>query len=303
MLNSPILDSAKVLVFTATYNERENIAPLIGEICRVAPTYDILVLDDNSPDGTGALLDELAHSNPLVKVIHRKGKLGLGSAHSLAMIYAIKHGYDYLVTMDADHSHSPADIPRLLSTICADDASAVDFVIGSRYMPGGSCDYGGYRKFLSVGGNWLTRAVTGIPLHEFTTSFRAFRVNRLSQSNFAWVENGGYSFFLEVAVRLHRAGLDVAEVPIHFYDRNAGDSKIPKLEILRGIRKLFGLAIERLSKLQDEVIRSVHAGLCPKCGGEYLYEVLPKALHARVSPPTPQNCTVKCLQCNHSFFL
>lgn len=303
MPNSPVLDSAKVLVFTATYNERENIASLVGEISRIAPTYDILVLDDNSPDGTGVLLDELADVNPLVKVIHRKGKLGLGTAHSFAMIYAIKHGYDYLVTMDADHSHSPADIPRLLSRLCADDASAADFVIGSRYMPGGSCDYGGYRKFLSVGGNWLTRTVTGIPLHEFTTSFRAFRVNRLSQSNFAWVENGGYSFFLEVAVRLHRAGLEVAEVPIHFYDRNSGDSKIPKLEIFRGIKKLFSLAIERSSNLQDEVIRSVHDGVCPKCSSDYLCEALPKVSHATVSISTSQNCTVKCLQCNHSFFL
>ena len=302
MPNSPILDSAKVLVFTATYNERENIAPLIGEIYKIIPSADILVLDDNSPDGTGVLLNELADANPLIKVIHRKGKMGLGTAHSLAMIYAIKHGYDYLVTMDADHSHSPADIPRLLSRLC-DAASEADFVIGSRYMPGGSCDYGGYRKFLSVGGNWLTRTVTGIPLHEFTTSFRAFRVDKLAQSNFGWVENGGYSFFLEVAIRLHRAGLDVAEVPIHFYDRNAGDSKIPKLEIFRGIKKLFSLATERRSNLQYEAIRRTHAGHCSKCGGEYLYEVLPQVPQEIIVTPTSQNCTVKCLQCNHSSFL
>lgn len=303
MPNSPILDSAKVLVFTATYNERENIAPLIGEICSVAPAADILVLDDNSPDGTGVLLDELAAANSIVKVIHRKGKMGLGTAHSLAMIYAIKHGYDYLVTMDADHSHSPADISRLLSRLCDNDAGDADFVIGSRYMPGGSCDYGGYRKFLSVGGNWLTRTVTGIPLHEFTTSFRAFRVDKLAQSNFGWVENGGYSFFLEVAIRLQRAGLDVAEVPIHFYDRNAGDSKIPKLEIFRGIKKLFSLALERISNLNEDVIRRTHLGHCPKCGGEYLYEVLPQAPQEIIVTPNAQNCTVKCLQCNHSYFL
>ena len=302
MPNLPILDSAKVLVFTATYNERENIAPLIGEICKIIPSADILVLDDNSPDGTGVLLDELAGANPLIKVIHRKGKLGLGTAHSLAMIYAINHGYDYLVTMDADHSHSPADIPRLLSRLC-DDAGEAEFVIGSRYMPGGSCDYGGYRKFLSVGGNWLTRMVTGIPLHEFTTSFRAFRVNKLVQRNFGWVENGGYSFFLEVAIRLHRAGLDVAEVPIHFYDRNAGDSKIPKLEIFRGIKKLFSLALERVSNLHDGVIRRTHSGQCPKCGGEYLYEALPQVAREIVGTTSAQDGTVKCLQCNHSFFL
>jgi dolichol-phosphate mannosyltransferase len=301
--NSPILDSVKVLVFTATYNERENIAPLIGEICRIVPMADILVLDDNSPDGTGVFLDEIADINPLVKVIHRKAKLGLGTAHSLAMIYAIKHGYDFLVTMDADHSHSPADIPRLISRLCTEDDGNADFVIGSRYMPGGSCDYGGYRKFLSVGGNWLTRAVTGIPMHEFTTSFRAFRVDKLAQSNFGWVENGGYSFFLEVAIRLHRAGLEVAEVPIHFYDRNAGASKIPKLEIFRGIKKLLILAIEWPSNIQDEVVRKAYDGICPKCSGEYLYEALPKSLHTAVSSPSSQNCTVKCLKCNHSFFL
>ncbi len=303
MPNSPILDSAKVLVFTATYNERDNVASLISEICKIMPVAHLLVLDDNSPDGTGQLLDELADANPLVRVIHRKGKLGLGTAHSLAMIYAIKHGYDYLVTMDADHSHSPADIPRLLSRLCGDDAGEADFVIGSRYMPGGSCDYGGYRKLLSVGGNWLTRTVTGIPLHEFTTSFRAYRVDKLTQSNFGWIENGGYSFFLEVAIRLYRAGLNVAEIPIHFYDRNAGDSKIPKLEIFRGIKKLFSLATERPSNFKDDAIRRSHTGLCPKCSGEYLYEVWTKTPHVTVSTPTPHNCTVKCLQCNHSFFL
>ena len=188
---------AKVLVFTATFNEKQNISLLIQGILAVVPAADIMVIDDNSPDGTGKYLDELVIRNDRLKVIHRPGKLGLGSAHYMAMLYAIKNKYDILVTMDADLSHDPADIPRLISKL-----EGVNFVIGSRYALGGSCDYLGYRKHLSVVGNWVARILTGIPLHEFTTSFRVFDIHALSRMKFNWIGNFGYSFFLETVFRL-----------------------------------------------------------------------------------------------------
>lgn len=231
----------RILVFTATYNELDNIQSLLDEILDAIPDADILVVDDNSPDGTGALLDQVAAVKKQLKVLHRPKKLGLGSAHYLAMIFAVKHGYDVLVTMDADHSHDPADIPRLIGKL--DEA---DFVIGARYVPGGGCDYGGYRKFLSISANAAARLLLGVRLHEFTTSYRTFRVSTLAKVNFEKMHNHGYSFFMEFVYRLHQAGLKLAEIPIYFHNRNAGSSKIPRLEIIRGMANLFYLFVSRV---------------------------------------------------------
>ena len=231
----------RTLVFAATYNELDNIQSLLDEIWDAIPDSDILIVDDNSPDGTGNLLDQIAAVKKQLKVLHRPSKLGLGTAHCLAMIFAIKHGYDVLVTMDADHSHDPADIPRLIGKL-----TEADFVIGSRYVPGGGCDYNGYRKFLSVSANMAARLVLGIRLHEFTTSYRAFRVSALAKVNFVKMHNQGYSFFMESVYRLHQAGLKLAEIPIYFHYRYAGSSKIPRLEIIRGMVKLFYLFVSRV---------------------------------------------------------
>lgn len=262
----------KVLVFTATYNEINNVEPLIDEISQAAPLADILIVDDDSPDGTGRKLNQLKLNRPNLTIIHRGRKKGLGTAHSLAIIYAIKNQYDVLVTMDADRSHSPFDIPRLIERLSDERQGICDFVIGSRYMKGGSCDYGGYRKLLSVGGNWLTRITTGIPIHEFTTSFRAFRVAKLVNLNMSWMKNRGYSFFLEVATQLHRSGLVFAEIPIHFHDRGSGDSKIPRLEIFRGMKKLSMLNLARIFPSLDLSQAQIEDGFCPNCSGVYLYK-------------------------------
>lgn len=192
----------RVLVFTATYNESENISLLVRGIWSGLPYADILVVDDNSPDGTGSVLDDLAKTYTKLKVIHRPGKLGLGSAHSMAMLYAMSNQYDILVTMDADLSHDPADIPRLISKL-----DGVHFVIGSRYALGGSCDYEGYRKHISIIGNIVSRILTGIPLHEFTTSFRVFDIHALSNMKFDWIGNFGYSFFWKQFFAYIRQGL------------------------------------------------------------------------------------------------
>lgn len=226
----------KTLVFTATYNESENIALLCNQVLGLNSDYDMLVIDDHSPDGTGRILDELAALNPRLKVVHRPGKLGLGSAHEWAMEYAENMHYESLVTMDADFSHNPNDIPRLLQAL-----DGHDFVTGSRYMKGGSCNYSGYRRIISILANWGARRLLGISLHEMTTSFRVFRVDFLRRVDLGEIKSNGYSFFMEIVFRLSRVGARMQEVPICFEDRRAGSSKIPPFEIFNGLSHLLYL--------------------------------------------------------------
>ena len=285
--------SRRTLVFSATYNEVRNVAQLLHDIWAVLPEADVLIVDDASPDGTGDLLAKMAATEPRLKVIHRPAKLGLGTAHHLAMLFAMRGGYDVLVTMDADHSHDPECIPRLIEKL-----SAADFVIGSRYMPGGSCDYSGYRRMISMAANSAARLLLRLPLHEFTTSFRAFRVSRLSHVNFVKMHNQGYSFFMESVYRLHQAGLRVAEVPINFRDRYAGDSKIPRFEIFRGISKLVHLAgskiLGRMMPVQSETIRDA----CVGCGSEFLSEMYPR--QTVESGPTDPSSAFRCSSMTHA---
>ncbi|MEO5359133.1 MAG: polyprenol monophosphomannose synthase [Nitrospirota bacterium] len=249
-----------ILIFTATYSEKSNIKALCEQIYRVSPDYDILVVDDNSPDGTGELLDKLREDNSRLKVIHRPGKLGLGSAHKLGILYAVMNKYRYIVTMDADYSHNPDDIPRLLEQM-----EGYDFVIGSRYVKGGDCNYSGYRKYLSRCANLLAKFLLKIPLHEFTTSFRVFRVSKLEKLSLASIKSQGYAFFIESLFRLYQQGFSIAEVPIVFNDRTRGESKIPKYEILRGIYTLFRLfANKRISHIKE-----ITHTTCPLCGSPY----------------------------------
>ena len=156
----------RILVFAATFNEVDNIEDLVQEIFAHLPNQEALIVDDDSPDGTGKLLDRMAADDPRVHVIHRLGKLGLGSAHLLAMHYALRHEYDFLITMDADFSHHPKYLPQIVECLREND-----FVIGSRYIKGGHCDYGFIRSTISKTANALTRLMLGIKLHETTTSY------------------------------------------------------------------------------------------------------------------------------------
>jgi dolichol-phosphate mannosyltransferase len=294
----------RILVFMASYNEADNIPTLLNKIWSHTPQVDILAVDDHSPDGTGILLDEIAKTTTQLKVIHRPRKLGLGTAHHLAMIFAIKHSYDVLITMDADHSHNPEDIPRLLEKL-----NAADFVIGSRYARGGSCDYGGYRKFLSISANVAARCLLGISLHEFTTSYRAFRVSALAKVNFVKMHNQGYSFFMESVYRFNQAGLRLAEIPIYFGSRNAGVSKIPRLEIVRGMLKLVHLVGSRVLRRKMPVVPPLINDHCAHCDASFLSEYYPRQLNTpseadqsnafRCSSMVHANkpCLAKCLQC------
>ena len=298
---------ARALVFAATFNEKDNVATLVDRISSVSQEFDILIVDDNSPDGTGELLDRIAAHNPRVKVVHRPAKIGLGTAHHLAMLYATKHGYEQLVTMDADLSHEPEDIPRLLGAL-----AEADFAIGSRYMPGGTCDYSGYRRFVSVAANVAARLLLRIPLHEFTTSFRAFRVRALDQVNFVKMHNQGYSFFMESVYRLNQAGLKLAEVPINFRDRFAGASKIPRLEIVRGMLKLLHLSVSRHLARKMGVPSPHPEDHCANCGSIYMSERFPEDLNsaAEGDRSNAYRCSsmaharkprvVKCLECGLS---
>lgn len=251
----------KTLIFFATYNEAGNVTSMIDRIIDAAPHADILIVDDSSKDGTLDILASLARPN--LNVIVRPGKLGLGTAHLLAWKYAIHHGYDTLVTMDGDHSHDPADIPRLIEGL----GESNDLVIGSRYAKGGKCDYTGYRLRVSQAANKAARLLLGIKLSEFTTSFRAFRVSRLNAIDFDALVVGGYSFFLAVIVQAHRHGLKVAERPIHFHERNAGVSKIPPLEIFRGMANLLKLTfISHFTRVSPHI--NNQALDCDLCSGE-----------------------------------
>jgi dolichol-phosphate mannosyltransferase len=237
----------KVLVFTATYNEVDNIGSLVETILATLPGCDVLVVDDNSPDGTGKLLDEIHARQPRLQVIHRPGKNGLGSAHKLGMKYARQKGYDALVTMDADFSHDPLVLPQMMRQL-----ERAEFVIGSRYVAGGSCEYPLSRVVLSTVANYLTRAVLSIPVHETTTAYRGFRRSLLERMDVDAIRSEGYSFFVESIYQVKRLtgqvgdGLvGMAEFPIRFADRRAGSSKISKKEIWKGFSTLFRLGVQR----------------------------------------------------------
>lgn len=234
--------SNKVLVFTATYNESLNIKSLVQEIFQYAPSVDILVIDDNSPDGTGKILDELASKNSKIKVIHRQGKLGLGTAHVQGMEYALKNNYDVLVTMDADFSHHPKYLPTMLSLM-----ESHDFVIGSRYVNGGGLGYGFIRTTISKTANFLARLLLSIKLKECTTSYRGFKRTLLVKILNSKIDSTGYSFFFEMVYLVSKLTSNVTEFPIYFADRIHGESKISKQEIYRGVTTLFKLFWRRVT--------------------------------------------------------
>lgn len=253
---------SNTLIFVPTYNEAETIDILLDRLLALPHQHDILVVDDGSKDGTVESLASRAASTKLLRIIVRKGKLGIGSAHKLAWLYARKHGYSRLVSMDADLSHDPADIPRLLAAL---DEGA-DVSIGSRYAPGGRTDYRGWRLFLSWTANKLARLMLWLPLSEYTTSFRAFKLDRVPPSLVETIETHGYGFFLISSTRLARQGLSLKEIPTHFYDRHGGTSKIPRAELIRGVTNLLKLTVNRV----PPKLLPLPDANCEACGGPYL---------------------------------
>jgi dolichol-phosphate mannosyltransferase len=213
---------ARAVMVIPTYNEVENLADLLERLRRCTPEVDVLVVDDNSPDGTGALADSLAARDPQVRVLHRPAKQGLGAAYGEAFRVALDAGYDLIGEMDADGSHQPEELPRLLAAVA--DA---DLVIGSRWVPGGSVlNWPWHRRALSRAGNLYTRVLLGIGVRDATAGFRIFRRETLQTVHLEEVQSLGYVFQVELVYRTLRAGLRVREVPIAFVERVRGDSKM-----------------------------------------------------------------------------
>ncbi len=212
----------RVLVLLPTYNELENL-PLIMERIRASvPDADVLVLDDNSPDGTGALADEMATADPHIQVLHRAGKEGLGKAYLAGFDWGLQRGYDALIEIDADGSHPPEVLPRMLEV-----AREADLVIGSRWVPGGSIvNWPKSREVISRGGNLYIRLALGMPVKDATAGYRVYRASALREIGLADVSSQGYCFQVDLTWRAVRAGLVVAEVPITFVERQIGASKM-----------------------------------------------------------------------------
>ncbi len=210
------------IVIIPTYNERENLPPLVAAVLAVAFDADILVVDDNSPDGTGELAESLAASTDRVRVLHRAGKQGLGTAYIAGFKYALAHGYARIVEMDADFSHRPEDLPALLRA-----AEQADVVVGSRNIPGGRAEnWSPLRHLISKGGSLYARTLLGLPIKDCTSGFKCFRREALQAIDLDGVVSNGYGFQVEMNYLCHRAGLRLVEVPIIFPDRTVGHSKM-----------------------------------------------------------------------------
>jgi dolichol-phosphate mannosyltransferase len=211
-----------VLVIIPTYNEAENVRMITERVRAAVPAADVLVADDNSPDGTGTIADELAAADPQVHVLHRAGKQGLGAAYLAGFGWAGERGYDAVVEMDADGSHAPEELPRLLDALA--DA---DLVIGSRWVPGGTVvNWPVHRFVLSRGANLYTRLALGMPVRDATGGYRAYRMSALEEMEPETVSSQGYCFQVDLAWRAHRSGFRVVEVPIRFAERERGASKM-----------------------------------------------------------------------------
>jgi dolichol-phosphate mannosyltransferase len=247
------LAQPRILVSMATYNERDNITPLLHEIRQYVPGCDILITDDNSPDGTGQVADQLAAADPTVHVIHRTGKLGLGTAILGAARYAIEHNFDWFVNMDADLSHHPRYLPALFAGM-ADH----DLMIGSRYIPGGgTVNWPLSRRLMSQGINLLVRILMGLPARDTSGGFRCYSVAKLRETNLNGLLSHGYSFQQEMLYRCRRAGCRIGEIPIVFEDRRAGHSKAGLYEAVRSVSVILWVGLRALLRL-DGVTQAPH---------------------------------------------
>jgi len=236
----------RVAVVVPTYNERENISSLTRQLLDLGRVDHVIVVDDNSPDGTGEVADALAKNDARIVVVHRPGKAGLGRAYIAGFQRAMALEADVIITMDADFSHNPCYIPSMLDVM----ADGHDIVIGSRYVRGGGTrDWGIDRQILSAGANFVARISLGLQAHDCTAGFRAYRRHVLETIPLEQIRSNGYSFLVEMLYRCQQAGFRVGEVPIIFEDRQRGESKISQEEIFKAMGTVARLAFERLCPL------------------------------------------------------
>ena len=220
------------LTVIPTYNERENLPQVVSRLRAAQPQVHVLVVDDNSPDGTGQLADDLAAQDDHIHVLHRQGKGGLGGAYIAGFRWGLKEGYDVVVEMDADCSHQPEELGRLLKAV----EQGADLAIGSRYVPGGrTVNWPWDRQILSRGGNLYTRIVLGTRIRDITAGYRAFRRETIERIDLDQIESVGYCFQVDLGWRTELAGLKVVEVPITFVEREIGDSKMDRSIIVESM--------------------------------------------------------------------
>jgi dolichol-phosphate mannosyltransferase len=249
----------RMVMVVPTYNEAENLQWIVERLLAAVPGTDVLVVDDGSPDGTGEIADRLAAADPRVDVVHRAEKAGLGAAYLHGFAVALERGYDVVGEMDADGSHQPEQLQRLLEAL-----EGADLVIGSRWVPGGSVvNWSPFRKALSMGGNLYARLLLGIPVRDVTAGFRLFRATTLRAIDLTRVESIGYCFQTDLTLRTVRAGLRVVEVPIEFLERERGESKMNRSVATESLRRItvWGLE-ERRAQLSVHVdaVRSRWSG-------------------------------------------
>jgi dolichol-phosphate mannosyltransferase len=233
-MTAPVNDA---LICIPTYNERENLPSIVGELLRVAP-IDVLVIDDNSPDGTGAIADQLAEDHPgRVHVLHRPGKQGLGRAYLAGFEWALEQPYRYIFEMDADFSHQPRYIPEFLRAI-----QDHDLVLGSRYVEGGgTVNWSKMRKLISRGGSLYARSILGVKVRDLTGGFKCFRREVLEALDLNSIQTTGYAFQIELTYRALQLGFKVKEIPIVFFEREAGKSKMDSSIVREAVRKVWSI--------------------------------------------------------------
>lgn len=241
-LNDGSPSSSRLLISLATYNEAGNLRPLVEAIRSFAPDSWILVIDDNSPDGTGAIADQLKAELSRIEVIHRAGKLGLGTAMLEAIRYAIEHDFDFFLNLDADFSHPTRFIPALVAGMAENDV-----MIGSRYIPGGGVEgeFNLQRKIMSTGINCYARILLGLKTKDNSGSFRCYRVSKLREIDLSRIQSRGYSFQEEILFWCKQVGCRMGETPILFENRRSGVSKINKREAISALIILFNLGVAR----------------------------------------------------------
>lgn len=242
---------SKVLVITPTYNERESLPGTVGRLRKALPEVDVLVADDNSPDGTGQIADDLAANDSSIHVLHRQGKEGLGAAYIAGFRWGMERGYDVLVEMDADGSHQPEQLHRLLDAI----EGGADLVLGSRWVPGGATEnWPVSRQLLSRGGSLYSRILLGVPTRDITGGFRAYRREVLENINLETIASQGYCFQIDLALRTLEAGYVVKEVPITFVERAQGVSKMSGNIVREAVVRVASWGVQRRAKQVKSLI-------------------------------------------------
>ncbi len=240
MTSATFADLGRIVVIIPTFNELTTITPIVTRVRAAVPEAFILIADDNSPDGTGRVADELAAVDDHVLVMHRLGKEGLGAAYLAGFAWALQEGYDVVVEMDADGSHQPEQLPRLLDAL-----RSADLVLGSRWVAGGKTEnWPKSRQFISRGGSAYTRFMLGVPIHDATGGYRAFRADTLRRLDLHEVASQGYCFQIDLAWRALQRGMKVREVPITFVERTSGASKMSRKIVVEALWRVTAWGVD-----------------------------------------------------------